>query len=45
MLFRSIENVKADRRNAKLYDLQGRPVQGEPKRGVFVRNGKKVILR
>ena len=41
----AIENVKADRRNAKLYDLQGRPVQGEPKRGVFVRNGKKVILR
>lgn len=41
----AIENVKADRRNAKLYDLQGRPVQGEPKRGIFVRNGKKVILR
>jgi len=41
----AIENVKADRRNAKLYDLQGRPVQGDPKRGVFVRNGKKVILR
>lgn len=41
----AIENVKADRRDAKLYDLQGRPVQGEPKRGVFVRNGKKIILR
>ena len=41
----AIENVKADRRDAKLYDLQGHPVQGEPKRGIFVRNGKKVILR
>ena len=27
----------------KLFDLQGRPVQGSPKHGVYIQNGKKVM--
>ena len=27
----------------KLFDLQGRPIQGSPKHGVYIQNGKKVM--
>ena len=30
-------------RNNVLFDLQGRPVQGTPKHGVYIQNGKKVM--
>lgn len=31
--------------DSTLYDLQGRPVNGTPQRGVYVRGGKKVFIR
>ena len=41
----SINEVEADARihSDKLFDLQGRPVQGSPKHGVYIQNGKKVM--
>jgi hypothetical protein len=30
-------------RNNVLYDLQGRRIQGSPKHGVYIQNGKKVM--
>ena len=38
-----IEQVEVLDQNAPYYDLQGRPV-AHPTRGVYIRNGKKVIL-
>ena len=29
--------------NYQLFDLQGRPVQGSPKHGMYIQNGKKVM--
>lgn len=29
----------------KLFDLQGRRLKSAPQRGVYIRNGKKVVVR
>ncbi|MBE6255901.1 MAG: hypothetical protein E7105_10420 [Prevotella sp.] len=42
-----ISNAKADfAKNANWYDLSGRPLNGKPtKAGVYVKNGKKVVIK
>ena len=37
------EPTASKRMPSQLYDLQGRPVQGSPKHGVYIQNGKKVM--
>ena len=32
-------------RDAVLYDLSGRRVQGNPRSGIYVKNGKKIIIK
>ncbi|MBQ2497630.1 MAG: hypothetical protein II509_03150, partial [Prevotella sp.] len=33
-------------KNREIYDLQGRKINGKPaKKGVYVRNGKKVVMK
>ena len=39
----SISPIVAPNTDAPYYDLQGRPV-ANPTRGIYIRNGKKVIL-
>ena len=36
---------KADKADGMLYDLRGIKVKGQPARGIYIRNGKKVVLR
>ena len=38
-----IKNMRIDLTSNTLFDLQGRPVQGSPKHGVYIQNGKKVM--
>ena len=38
----SMNNVQRTMNNV-LYDLQGRRIQGSPKHGVYIQNGKKVM--
>ena len=37
-----VESVSAD---DKIYDLQGRRVNGQPRSGVYIKGGKKVIIK
>lgn len=37
--------VKSEESTAPVYDLQGRKVEGQLKSGVYVRNGRKVIIK
>jgi len=37
--------VKSEESTAPVYDLQGRKVEGKMKPGVYVRNGKKIVVR
>ena len=42
----SIHTVSADEaRSSIVYDLQGRPVSGDPERGVYIRGYRKVMLK
>ena len=41
----SIEGVAADGDEGQLYDLTGRIVNGQPRPGIYVRNGKKLIIK
>ena len=36
---------QADKADGMLYDLRGIKVKGQPARGIYIRNGKKVVLR
>ena len=36
-------HVKDSKSTPNLFDLQGRRIQGEPKHGVYIQNGKKVM--
>ena len=29
--------------NPAIYDLQGRRIQGEPQKGLYIQNGKKIL--
>lgn len=40
----AIKNVNADTENGAIYNLQGQRVS-QPERGIFVKNGKKVIVK
>lgn len=31
--------------DGRVYDLQGRPVEGTPRRGIYIRDGKKFVVR
>ena len=31
--------------NGSLHDLQGRRVTGTPQRGIYIRNGKKIVIK
>ena len=37
------DNVEMNDKRVGVYDLQGRRINGEPKRGLYIRDGKKVI--
>ena len=37
-----VESVSADE---KIYDLQGRRVNGQPQSGIYIKGGKKVIIK
>ena len=38
-----IENSKSV--NRKYFDLQGRRVNGKPARGIYIREGKKIMIK
>jgi hypothetical protein len=31
--------------DARLYDLQGRRIEGQPVKGLYISNGKKVVVK
>ena len=31
--------------NATVYDLQGRQLQGKPEHGIYIQNGRKVVIK
>ncbi len=39
------ENVKTENSQNTVYDLQGRTVSGSPRKGVYVKNARKVVVR
>ena len=39
------ENIKTENRQNAVYDLQGRTVSGSPRKGVYVKNARKVVVR
>ena len=41
----SIDGVTVDGDEAQLYDLTGRIVNGQPRPGIYVRNGKKLMIK
>lgn len=44
----AIKEVAVDRRfpfNPTLYDLQGRKVEDQPAKGIYIRNGKKIVVK
>ena len=42
----SVHTVSADEaRSSIVYDLQGRPVSGDPERGVYIRDNRKVMFK
>jgi len=38
----SLRTVGSD---ARLYDLQGRRIEGQPAKGLYISNGKKVVVK
>ena len=40
-----ISGVKVAGNDSRLYDLQGRRVEGQPAKGLYISNGKKVIIK
>ena len=41
----SVKTLKADHSGDSYYDLQGRRINGKPtQRGVYIKNGKKVVV-
>ena len=43
----SIDNGKwkIDNSDGTIYDLSGRIVKGQPRKGIYVKNGKKVVIK
>lgn len=41
----SIPSASAQPRTHQIFDLQGRQLQGKPERGLYIHNGKKIIVR
>ena len=40
-----ISSVRVAGNDSRLYDLQGRRVEGQPAKGLYISNGKKVIIK
>jgi len=39
------ENVKTENSHHTVYDLQGRTVNGSPRKGVYVKNARKIVVK
>jgi len=40
-----LSDATSQHQDQSLYDLQGRRLNGKPQKGVFIQNGKKVVIK